>query len=338
MTKTRTKLGTIARGAICTLAAAAIGSLVLAQDAAAERWRAYSYQPLATHSAIVGLERIAEAMEVATDGRLQIRVNVGGSLPFSTTDITQAVADDVVQFGADGFFTGNIPISGILRLPMLFNSTEEYVRAIEVMDPYIAEALAEQGVTLLAQYFYPVQVIWSSSELRGLDDLSGMKMRVTSPEQAELVQRFGGVPVTIGAPEVAPSLQRGVVEGVFTASAGGGRIWKEMLNYNYRLGTSYFNALIIVNTEAYERLSPEERQVLRDSSQSAAAWITEQMAAEEAQITEELAAGGMVVTEAGEEEVRIAVERMQDFWPQWAAGVGPKAEEALAKVREAIGQ
>jgi TRAP-type C4-dicarboxylate transport system substrate-binding protein len=44
-----------------------------------------------------------------------------------------------------------------------------------------------------------------------------MKLRVAQPEQGELVRRFGGVSITMSAPEVPSALDRGVVDGIFTA-------------------------------------------------------------------------------------------------------------------------
>lgn len=332
-----TALKGILRHAAGAAMAMAIGTAFCAAPSVAETWKFYTYSPQATHPNVMGMQRLADAVEEATGGKLKMKVNVGGSLPISSTDIAQAVADNIVQIGADGFFLGNIRIGGVLRLPMLLNSREDYAKAAAVMEPYIDEALAEQGVTLLAQYVYPLQSAWSAKPLASLADMDGQKMRVTSPEQAEFVQRFGGVPVTIGAPEVAPSLQRGVVDGVFTASAGGGRIWGEMLKSNYRLGPNYFNSLIIVNTRALERLSPEDQAIVRKAAIEAAAWTTDQLESSETEITKDLAAKGMVITQASQADIDKAIATMQDYWVEWAKGVSPKAEEALAKVRAAVG-
>ena len=78
---------------------------------------------------------IIEQIEKETNGELKIRLHLGGSLPINTTNITQAVSDDVVQMGDDGYFTGNVPIGGILRLPMLIRSRDEYAKAAGVVDP-----------------------------------------------------------------------------------------------------------------------------------------------------------------------------------------------------------
>ena len=218
---------------------------------AAEKWNLYVYNAVSTVSAVRGLNKVTEEIEKETGGALSVRLHLGGSLPINTTTITPAVSDDVVQMGDDGYFLGNIPIGGVLRLPMLIQSLDEYQKAAAIMDPYLEKAFDRKGVIVLGQYLYPYQVAYSSKKLTSLADIKGQKIRVSSPEQGEFIKRLGGVPVTIGAPEVPSALDRGVVDGVLTASTGGGNIWKDLLKFNYRLGINYFNSVVIVNKERF---------------------------------------------------------------------------------------
>jgi len=96
---------------------------------ATENWDLYIYNPVATVAAVKGMNAIIAQIEKETGGELKVRLHLGGSLPINTTNITQAVSDDVVQMGDDGYFTGNVPIGGILRLPMLIRSRDEYAKA-----------------------------------------------------------------------------------------------------------------------------------------------------------------------------------------------------------------
>ena len=225
--------------------------------AAADKWDLYVYNAVSTVSAVKGMNIVIEQIEKETGGDLTIRLHLGGSLPINTTTITQAVSDDVVQMGDDGYFLGNIPIGGVLRLPMLIRSPEEYQKAAAIMAPYLEKAFEKKGVLVLGQYIYPYQVAFSSKKLTSLADIKGQKIRVTSPEQGEFIKRLGGVPVTLGAPEVPSALDRSVVDGVLTASSGGGNIWKDLLKFNYRLGINYFNSVVIVNKERFGKLKPE---------------------------------------------------------------------------------
>src|ERR1700688_1372176 len=125
------------------------------------------------------------------------------------------------------------------------------------MNPYLEKAFEKKGVIVLGQYLYPFQEEFSSKKLTSLADIKGQKIRVTSPEQGEFIKRLGGIPVTLGAPEVPSALDRSVVDGVLTASTGGGNVWKDLLKFNYRLGINYFNPVVIVNKERFGNLSPE---------------------------------------------------------------------------------
>jgi len=96
---------------------------------AAEKWDLYVYNPVSTVAAVKGLNTVIEQIEKETGGELSIRLHLGGSLPINTTTITQAVSDDVVQMGDDGYFLGNVPIGGVLRLPMLLRTLADYDKA-----------------------------------------------------------------------------------------------------------------------------------------------------------------------------------------------------------------
>ena len=126
---------------------------------------------------------------------------------------------------------------------------------------------------------------FSSKKLISLADIKGQKIRVTSPEQSEFIRRLGGIPVTIGAPQVPSALDRGVVDGVLTASTGGGNIWKDLLKYNYRLGINYFNSVLIVNKERFAKLSPDIQGKVRRIVGDNMPLITKAMADDEDDLT-----------------------------------------------------
>lgn len=311
-------------------------SLIPIRAEAETSWTAYTFVPSEKVGSVKGLKKIIEAIEKETDGEIKFKLHLGGSLPIKSTNITQALGEGIVQFGDDGFFQGNVPIAGILRLPLLLNTRAEYDKALEVMRPYMEDAFSKQGVVVLGHYLFPLQVAWSTKELKSLSDFEGQKMRVSSPEQAAFVERFGGVPITLGASEVPPALQRGTIDGVFTASAGGGKIWGDMLSHNYRLGVNYFNVVYLVNKEAFQKLSPELQQKVKDVVARLAPTATDLMAGEEQSTTNELKKAGMKVTNPSPEELEAAIERIQPYWDEWAADQGPEATEALKKVREAL--
>jgi TRAP-type C4-dicarboxylate transport system substrate-binding protein len=305
---------------------------------AATVWEAYVYNPVGTIAAVRGVSRLIDSVKQQTNGELQINLHLGGSLPIKATDITAAVSDDVIQLGDDGFATGTIPISAVLRLPLLLVNSEELAKSMQILLPYLQQDYAKKGVLVLGQYAYPFQVIWGRKKITTLADIKGLKLRVTSVEQGEFIRRFGGTPLTMGSPDVAAALDRGVVDGALTASSGGGITWKDLLKYRFAFPTSYVNSTIVVNQAAFDKLPQETQKIMRDAALESSAWATAEMQRQEDQITAQMKADGMIETDATPAEVKEATDKLAPYWDEWAKVHGPEAVEVLGKIRTALGR
>ena len=77
--------------------------------------------------------------------------------------------------------------------------------------------------------------------------------------------------MTLGTSEVAAALDRGVIDGVLTASSGYGYVWRDLLKYSYRINVSFIDSLILVNKTAWEKLAPETRTTAPPSALRCAA-------------------------------------------------------------------
>jgi len=220
---------------------------------------------------------------------------------------------------------------------MLIQSYADFAKADAVLKPYVQKAYREKGSTLLASYTYPLQFIWGRKKLESLDDIRGLKLRVAQPEQGEFVRRFGGTSITMSAPEVPSALDRGVVDGIFTAGVGA-VLWKDLLKYGYVLIVNVNNSYFIANTEAYGKLTPELQAKVRKVAADTARWDQETMQKEEADSVQILTAAGYTFTKATPAENKRAVEAMTPYWDEWAKARSPDVVEALAKVRTALGR
>ena len=303
---------------------------------AASTWEAYVYNPVATQPSVAAVIRFADEVKAKTNGELQVNLHLGGSLPIKADGITAAVGDNVVQFGDDGFATGTIPITGLLRLPLLLQSYDDLAKAMDIMRPNLEAAYAKRGIVMLGQYTYPFQVIWGKKKITTLADIKGLKLRVTSVEQGEFIRRFGGIPLTLGSPDVAAALDRGVVEGALTASSGGGLVWHDLLKYRFGYPTSYVNSTFIVNKEAFDALSPANQKIVREAGAEQSAWAIQEMQRVEDDVTAQFQKQGMIVTPATAEEIKEGTDKMRPYWDEWAKAKGPEAAALLAKIRAAV--
>src|SRR5215467_2728120 len=326
------------RAATITAAAALFPLVMIALSlgtASAEEWNFYMHQSAPNFATSRGAKLFTEDIEKATNGELKVRLHLAGTLQINASNITQAVGENVVQIGDDLFNSGNIPVAGIPRLPMLIQSYEDFAKADAVLKPYIDKAFGQKGSTVLASYTYPMQFVWGRKKLESLDDIKGMKLRVAQPEQGEFVRRFGGTSITMSAPEVPSALDRGVVDGIFTAGVGA-VLWKDLLKYGYVLIVNVNNSYFIANTDAYNKLSPDLQAKLRKVAMESARWDEETMQKEEAESVQVLTKAGYVFTKGKPDEVTRAVDAMKPYWDEWAKSRGPEVVEALGKVRTAL--
>jgi TRAP-type transport system periplasmic protein len=209
---------------------------------------------------------------------------------------------------------------------------------MDIIRPYLDTAYGKRGIIVLGQYSYPFQVIWGKKKITSLADLKGLKLRVTSVEQGEFIRTFSGVPLTMGSPDVAAALDRGVVDGALTASSGGGLTWHDLLKYRFAFPVSFVTSTYIVNKDAFDKLTQDQQKILRDAAAEEADWSTKEMARQEDEITTQFGKDGMVLTPASPEEVKAATEKLRPYWDQWAKAHGPDAVTVLAKIRAMTGR
>ena len=122
---------------------------------AATTWECYVYNPLAKQPSVEAVVRMADEVKEKTHGNLLINIHLGGSLPIKADGITAGVADNVIQFGDDGFATGTIPVTGVLHLPMLIQNVAEMKKALEIVRPYLDAAYGKRGIEVLGRSLLP---------------------------------------------------------------------------------------------------------------------------------------------------------------------------------------
>lgn len=303
---------------------------------AAETWQGYTYTTAVIENE--RLEAMAARITEATKGELTLRFTRGGGLPIGANDVQQAVAEDILQWGdAGGGAVSFVPIFGLSRLPGLYADGEQFSKAVEVLEPYLAAALEAKGVVHLCSHLYPQQSIFATYPIDSLDDLAGKRIRVGSPQQGAIIEALGGIPVNVATPEVPSALQQNAVDAVLTASAGGGRIWADLLTHNYHIPINWAQALVLVNKARFDALPAETQTLVRDIANEECATITQGSLGAEDEWVKKLGEGGITFAEPTEADLAKLREMSEPIWAKEVEAIGGDAAEALAKVREALG-
>jgi TRAP-type C4-dicarboxylate transport system substrate-binding protein len=305
---------------------------------AADNWQAYTYWGTPTVVASRNFRKLTEDIEQLSNGELKIKFNLGGTLSISAININSAVSDDIVQIADDAFFHGSIPIAGLSALPFLIHGADEMSKAMAIVRPLAERDYAKKGVTMLGYFAYPPQVFWFRGDVKSLAELKGRKIRVTSAEQGEVIKNFGGTPVQLGSADVPAALERGIVDGILTASAGGILAWKELLKSSYTMGVNHPVGFIIVNTERFKKLSPDLQTKIRALVTKAMADQTAELQREDGELRKKFGAEGITMHEVKKEEMDQAEAAMKPYWESWAKARGPEAVSALAEIRKVLGR
>ncbi len=173
----------------------------------------------------------------------------------------------VVPFGTAlmSSFSSIYPQYTAVDLPGLSGDVASLRAATAAFRPYLEQALRqEQGVELLALYIYPAQITFCKRPMKGLEDLAGRRVRVSSPAQADFIAALGAEPVVTSFTQQRNSLESGDTECAVTGGMAGNTLGVDTLTrYLHPLPLNWGMAVFGANQAAWNALPPEDRQLLR---------------------------------------------------------------------------
>ena len=220
------------------------------------------------------IEKLAELVAEKTNGEFTINVSYGGlSKNTDNLDGISIGAFEMAQFCA-GYHPDKNRVVTVLELPFLgVSNLEEEVAVSNAVyaHPAATDEMAQWNAKLLMTSPMPQYNLVGTGEPREtLDSFDGMRVRATGG-LGEAFKTVGAVPTSVTSSEAYQAMESGVVDTVAFAPHAHlsfGTInqadwWTENLNP----GT--VNCPVVVNIDAYESLTDEEREAL-DSSVSEA--------------------------------------------------------------------
>lgn len=204
------------------MAAVAAVTIFSATGAMAEEHLKFAHWAAPNHTlqpAII--EPFSEAVSQATDGELVVDVYPGGELGKGPAEqyvrAVKGVADLV--WGLPGYTSTQFPLSMIVELPGVVDEAGTGYDAIwRVYDDYLTgEYPGTVPVALWAAE--PNLLIMGSKPVRSVEDMAGLKIRVSGEVAGKLIEALGATPVQMPATEMYTALQTGLIDGVLTGAS-----------------------------------------------------------------------------------------------------------------------
>ena len=223
----------------------------------------------------VGADNLAKNIEIASNGRLKIKVYAGGEL-VPSLEVFDAVSQGTVQMGHDSsyYHRGKIPSAP-------YFTTVPFGLNVNEMNAWLYFG---GGLELWQKAYMPFNVLplpvgntgvqmlgWFNKEINHINDINGLKIRMPGLG-GEIMQRAGAVQVTMAGSEIFTSLRTGAIDaaewvGPYNDVSLG---LHKAAKYYYYPGFHEPgpNIECIINRDAWETLPPDLQAIVKIACQS----------------------------------------------------------------------
>lgn len=183
------------------------------------------------------LQPWVKQVEDAAKGKLKIRIYPSQTL-CKGKDAWNATKTGIADIGwcFHGYWPGLTPLADVISLPALpFKSAQkgsEVLWKLYVKFPPIQKEFADNKILLLYTS-HPYLLITTKKQVKTLEDLKGMKIRMTGGPPTDQMKALGGVPMLIPMPDNYLALQKGVIDGM-------GAPWEAILAFRLYEVVKYY--------------------------------------------------------------------------------------------------
>ena len=267
-------------------------AMAAASPAWAENWTMTSTWPSSLELIEIDKYWVDLVNKLVDDDTLTIEFYEGGSL-VPAGEVFGAVESGTIQAGADwpGYWAGrDSAFSPLSTTASLFNAVD-YVNWIQ---EWGGADLYNEVYGNFGMVYLPYGVTnnesgfrTTSQPIRTLEDLAGLRLRLSGLEQGRLLEKLGGSQVSMAGGEIYQSLERGVIDGAEFSTpnvdfSGG---FQQVTSYwstpGWHQSSSVFG--VMINKGSWDALDEETQERLQIAADATMLWslsFTERRATE----------------------------------------------------------
>jgi TRAP-type C4-dicarboxylate transport system substrate-binding protein len=211
----------------------------------------------------------AEAVSKDSGGTVQITHFGGGVLGHAGNmyDVVTSGAADI-GWALQGTVPGKFAKSSIIELPFGYDSGE--AGAVTFWRLFAKGLIASDydEVKLFGVTAWPAAAIQTKSKkVQRLEDLKGMKLRVSGKLQADTVLALGATPVAIAVDEIYQSIDKGVIDGAWASLTATRQFRLQEVAKNFLdVSLNGAGAMLIMNKQTFDKLPPQAKAAFEKHS------------------------------------------------------------------------
>jgi len=265
----------------------------------------------------------AEKLAEVSGGAMTVKQFPGGALnsvpPKQYSILLDGVAD--IVFTLPGYTGDVFPMTNVVNLPGLCDDSISCTAALQNAKDLIETEYNAKVLSIWANS--PPVLLTKDKPIATLEDLQGLKVRITSKGQVPFVKALGASPVGQPVTVINQNLANGVIDAISIDPSGIGsfklhEVAKYLTTWFPGSGSAF---VLLLNKEVYDAMSDEEK-----------GWID---AAADASLADSGAAGFKASTERGLKLARDAglefIEISDDERARWQAIIDSTMDEVLAQ-------
>ncbi len=269
----------------------------------------------------LGCQKWKELVAERSGGKMALELYPSQQLGSKDEVMDQMVAGEPVATLTDGafYYDRGVHDMGIVFGPFLFQSWEEAFK-LNDSDWFKGQAKLVEDVAhmkiISANWRYGARHTLTTKPIKTLDDFKGLKLRVpTNQIQIKGFEVLGASPTGMALGEVYTALQQGTIDGVENPIPVlyNGK-FHEDAKYLLLDGHVYNVTNIVVGTDFFNKLTPEQQKILVDTCNEAGEYQNKIVEQVEQDLLAKFKEEGVTVTEPSPEFKAQLVEATKKFY------------------------
>jgi tripartite ATP-independent transporter DctP family solute receptor len=292
----------------------------------------------ATHSYQLGLERSAQAIKEATNGRITLKFYPSAQLG-NERQMQESLTTGTLEMTITGLANLYDPAFALFDFPFLYDNRTQikHVMYSDLMKD-MGQGLIKKGLRIIGLMEVGFRDVTSNKPINTPADLKGFKIRTPeSPAQIECFKAMGAMPTPMSFSELYGALQQGVVDGQENPLENiyNGKLY-EVQKYVNLTKHIYNFAYVFISEKFWKTLSPEDQKLIASEVKKGCLWQIDYLKGKEADYADQLKAKGMTFVEVDRNLFREAA--MGAYQSDFVKKLEPRSSEIIKQIRAIVSE